>query len=105
MEASLTSKNFDEEVIKSKLPVMVDFWATWCGPCQMIAPIVEEIANEYKTKIKVCKLNVDEAQDLATKFGVMSIPTLMLFKDGKIMEKKVGALRKNDIVKFIASYI
>jgi len=105
MEVKLTSNNFDKEVIKSSIPVLVDFWAPWCGPCQMIAPFIEEIAKEYHGKIKICKLNVDEASDIATSFTVMSIPTLLLFKDGKIMSKKVGTLTKRELEKFIQQYI
>jgi thioredoxin 1 len=105
METQVTSNNFETEVLKASLPVLVDFWAPWCGPCKMIAPAIEELARESVGKLKVCKINVDEAQDLATKFSVMSIPTLMVFKAGKVMEKKVGGLRKADIIKFMAPYI
>ena len=94
----LTEKNFDQEVLKADLPVLVDFWAEWCGPCRMIGPIIEEIANEYSGKLKVAKLNVDEGQDLAMKYGVMSIPTLMVFKKGKIADHFVGAMSKNQLV-------
>ena len=105
MEVKLTSNNFDKEVIKSNVPVLVDFWAPWCGPCQMIAPFIEEIAKDYHGKIKICKLNVDEASDIATSFTVMSIPTLLLFKDGKVMSKKVGTLTKRELEKFIQPYL
>jgi thioredoxin 1 len=105
MEVKLTSNNFDKEVIKSNVPVLVDFWAPWCGPCQMIAPFIEEIAKDYHGKIKICKLNVDEASDVATSFTVMSIPTLLLFKDGKVMSKKVGTLTKRELEKFIQPYL
>ena len=94
----LTDKNFNDEVMKSQLPVLVDFWAEWCGPCRMIAPIVDEIANEYQGKLKVAKLNVDEAQDVAIKYGVMSIPTLMVFKQGKVVDQVVGAMGKDHLV-------
>ena len=94
----LTEKNFEEEVMKSPLPVLVDFWAEWCGPCRMIAPIVDEIANEYNGKLKVAKLNVDEAQELAIKYGVMSIPTLMVFKQGKVVDQVIGAMSKDQLV-------
>ena len=94
----LTEENFDNEVIKSQLPVLVDFWAEWCGPCRIISPIVEEIAKEYNGKLKVTKLNVDEAQELAIKYGVMSIPTLMVFKNGKIVDQVVGAMSKDQLV-------
>ncbi len=94
----LTEENFDSEVIKSELPVLVDFWAEWCGPCRMIGPIVESIAEEYKDKVKVMKLNVDEAQELAIKYGVMSIPTLMVFKKGQVVDQVVGAMDKEQLV-------
>ncbi len=94
----LTDKNFETEVMKAQLPVLVDFWAEWCGPCRMIGPIVEEMAKEYSGKLKVAKLNVDEAQDLAIKYGVMSIPTLIVFKGGKPIDQVVGAMDKEQLV-------
>jgi thioredoxin 1 len=105
MEVKLTSNNFDKEVINSDIPVLVDFWAPWCGPCQMIAPFIEEIAKDYHGKVKICKVNVDEASDIAMSFTVMSIPTLLLFKNGKVMSKKVGTLNKRELEKFIHPYI
>ncbi|MEJ5273115.1 MAG: thioredoxin [Spirochaetota bacterium] len=95
--------NFDDEVLKSKLPVLVDFWAPWCGPCRMVAPIVEEIAKEYEGKIKVCKVNTDEAQNIAMKYQIASIPTLAIFKDGKEVKRQIGALPKPILKKFIDS--
>ena len=86
----ITADNFEEEVINSKIPVLVDFWATWCGPCQMQGPVVEEAAEEFFGNVKVGKLNVDEEGALAQKYGVMSIPTLILFKDGQVAQKAVG---------------
>jgi thioredoxin 1 len=86
----VTDKNFEEEVIKSKLPVFVDFFAPWCGPCQMAAPIIDELAKEYEGKAKVVKLNVDESPKAAQKYGVMSIPTVVIFKDGKEAKRTVG---------------
>lgn len=87
---TFTDSNFEEQVLKSKLPVMVDFWATWCGPCQMAGPIVDQLADDYKGKIVIGKLDVDEQQKTAAKYGVMSIPTVILFKDGKEVGRKVG---------------
>ena len=98
---NLTSKNFEEEVLKSEKPVLVDFWATWCGPCKMMAPIVEEIAKENEDKLKVGKVNVDEATDLAVKFDVASIPTLILFRNGNIVGTIVGYREKEELEKFI----
>lgn len=95
----LTEKNFDEEVLKSPVPVLVDFWAQWCGPCRMVGPIVEEIAHELDGKLKVAKLNVDEAQELAIKYNVMSIPTLMFFKKGQAVDQVVGVLPKEQLMK------
>ena len=86
----ITDQNFEEEVVKSDIPALVDFWAPWCGPCQLAGPIIDELAEEYKGKIKIGKLNVDESQEQAMKFGVMSIPTVILFKDGKEVERKIG---------------
>jgi thioredoxin 1 len=92
-----TDANFKKEVLDSDVTVLVDFWAHWCGPCKMIAPIVEELAHEYKGKIKIGKLDVDANPKIATQFGVMSIPTLIFFKAGKVMDQVVGALRKPDL--------
>ena len=105
MEVKVNDGNFKQEVIDSEIPVIVDFWAPWCGPCNMIAPHVEEIAKEYAGKIKVCKLNVDEASAIATEYAIMSIPAIMLFKDGKVMEKRVGVMNKQELEKFIHPYL
>ncbi len=96
----LTSENFEEEVIKSDKPVLVDFWATWCGPCRMIAPIVEQIAEE-NTDIKVCKVDVDDQPELTSSFGIQSIPTLIVFKNGEITNKAVGARSKEAILEML----
>jgi len=87
---TFTDQNFDQEVLQSKVPVMVDFWAPWCGPCQMAGPVIDELASEYAGKIAIGKLNVDENQQVAGKYGVMSIPTVILFNQGKEVARKVG---------------
>lgn len=98
---TLDSQNFETEVMQSELPVLVDFWASWCGPCRMISPIIDQLADEFKGKIKVGKVNVDEERDLAGKYKVMSIPTLILFKDGQILDQVVGARPKGELERFI----
>ena len=94
---ALTDDNFSDEVLTAELPVLVDFWATWCGPCRMIAPIVEELSSEYEGKAKVCKLDVDTAQKTAAEFGIRSIPTLLIFKEGKVADQLIGAVPKEQI--------
>ena len=96
MITNITKENFEAEVLKSEKPVLVDFWATWCGPCKMIGPVIEEIANEHP-EIKVCKINVDEECELSIKHGVMSIPTLMIFKNGEIAQTAIGYRPKEEI--------
>ena len=105
MEINLTLNNFESEVIKSEIPVIVDFWAPWCGPCKSIAPHITQLAINLKNKLKVCKLNIDEASEIATKYTVMSIPTLLIFKNGKVMEKKVGFINKDSLEKFTQPYL
>lgn len=98
-EITLTVDNFEEEVLNSDKKVLVDFWASWCGPCKMIAPVIEEIADEYDGKVKVGKVNVDEEAALAEAYGISSIPSLILFKDGKAADMMVGLRSKSEIVK------
>jgi len=105
MEINVNDKNFEEEVLKSDIPVLVDFWAEWCMPCKMVAPAVDEISSENSGKLKVCKLNVDEGQKTASGYGVMSIPTLALFKEGKLVEKVVGALPKAGIMNMVNPHL
>ena len=97
----LNEDNFRQEVLKSEMPVLVDFWAAWCGPCKMVGPIVEELANDYAGKAKVCKLNVDDCGRIAQSYGVMSIPTLILFKDGQEANHIVGFRPKAELAKLL----
>jgi thioredoxin 1 len=94
---ALTDENFAREVLESDVPVLIDFWATWCGPCRMIAPIVEELSSEYEGKAKICKIDVDSAQKTAADFGIRSIPTLLIFKEGKVEGQLIGAVPKQQI--------
>ncbi len=100
---TVTKANFEQEVLNSEMPVLIDFWAAWCGPCRMLSPIVDEIAEETNSA-KICKVNVDEEPDLAAQFNVMSIPTLLLFKNGKIVNTSVGVKSKADIERMIDLY-
>ena len=94
---SLNANNFDEEVMHSDKPVLIDFWASWCGPCKMMSPVIDEIAEEMGDSIKVCKINIDEEQNLAVKYNVMSIPTFIAFKDGKEIGRTVGVQDKEEL--------
>jgi len=100
-----TDSNFKKEVLESKVPVVVDFWANWCGPCKMIGPIVEELAKEYEGKVKIGKVDVDTNPRSASTYGIMSIPSLMFFKDGKVMDQVTGALNKASLKKKIEENI
>ena len=98
---SVTNENFEAEVLKSDIPVLVDFWATWCGPCQMVAPVLEEIASENEGKIKIGKVNVDDNRELAMQFKIASIPTMILFKNGEQVKMTLGYQTKDQLLKFI----
>ncbi|MDP0561706.1 MAG: thioredoxin TrxA [Candidatus Endonucleobacter sp. (ex Gigantidas childressi)] len=100
---NVTDLTFEEEVIKAETPVLVDYWAEWCGPCKMIAPVLDEIARDYDGKLKVCKLNIDENEETPSKYGVRGIPTLMLFKGGSVESTKVGSLTKSQLTAFLDS--
>ncbi|OQX39234.1 MAG: thioredoxin [Oceanospirillales bacterium LUC14_002_19_P2] len=100
---NITDATFEEQVLKAEMPVLVDYWAEWCGPCKMIAPVLEEIAAEYDGKLKLCKLNIDENEATAPKYGVRGIPTLMLFRNGAVEATKVGALSKSQLTAFLDS--
>ena len=105
MEIKITKDNFEAEVVKADRPVLVDFWATWCGPCMMLGPVVAEIAEERKDVIKVGKVNVDEEPELAAKFGIMSIPAVLLFKNGEVVANSVGYVPKEDLNAFVSASI
>ncbi len=104
-EVTVTSANFDTEVLKSPIPVLVDFWAEWCPPCKMIAPVLEEVAEAYKTRAKVGKVNVDQQRDLASQYGISSIPSLLIFKDGKLVKQQAGAIPRSDIEALLKPYL
>ena len=98
-----TDANFEQDVLKSTTPVLIDYWAEWCGPCRMVAPILDEIAGQYQGRLNIMKVNVDENRSVPAKYGIRGIPTLMLFKDGDVAATKVGALSKSQLISFIDS--
>jgi len=104
-EIILDDSNFEAEVLKSGVPVLVDFWAPWCGPCQMMGPLVEELAGEYEGKAKVAKLNVDESQTTAGKYKVMSIPTFLVFKGGEVVDQMVGGVQKDKLKEMVEKHL
>jgi len=105
VEIKVNDSNFKSEVLESPLPVLADFFATWCGPCRMIAPTVEEIAREYQGRLKVCKVDIDSAPDSASRYGVLSVPTLILFKGGRELDRIVGAVPRSTIEKMVLSHV
>lgn len=101
----ISDASFEQEVLRSEVPVLLDFWAPWCGPCKMIAPVLDELATEFGDKVKIAKINIDENEQVAAQFGVRSIPTLMLFKEGKSVATQVGALPKSQLAAFVQQHI
>ncbi len=103
MALAITNETFEAEVLRSEIPVLVDFWAAWCGPCRMLAPVVDEVAKEVSGRVKVVKINVDEQPELASQYGIMSIPTLCLFQNGKVVTQSVGVISKQQILDMIGA--
>jgi thioredoxin 1 len=104
-EMKVTTATFDAEVVKSAIPVVADFWAEWCGPCRMIAPVLKELAKDYKDKLKIAKINVDEEPDLASRFGIQSIPTLLFFKGGQMVKQQIGAVPRPVLEKIVKELV
>ena len=102
---TITNGNFESEVLKSSVPVLIDFWAPWCGPCKMIGPVIEQIADEYSPRLKVCKINIDDEGALAEKHGITSIPTMILYKNGEAAAQKNGAVPKHEIEAFFKNFL
>ncbi len=100
-EVKVTASNFETEVLKADIPVIVDFWASWCGPCRMLAPVLEEIANEYDGRVKVCKINVDEEPELANRYNISAIPTVYVFKNGQMVRRSMGYKKKEEILALV----
>jgi len=105
MGINLNDNNFKQEVLEAELPVLVDFWAVWCGPCLRLAPVIDRVAESYRGKLKVCKLNVDEAPQIAERYEIMSIPTIIFFKDGKAVHRVVGALSQKELEAALKPYM
>ncbi|MCX7032175.1 MAG: thioredoxin [Spirochaetes bacterium] len=104
-EMTVTTGTFEAEVVKSAIPVVADFWAEWCGPCRMIAPVLKELAKDYKDKLKVAKINVDEEPDLASRYGIQSIPTLLFFKGGQLVKQQIGAVPRPVLEKIVKELV
>ena len=105
MEITLTNDNFKAEVLESDIPVMVDFWAAWCGPCRMVGPFVEQVAGDFAGRAKIGKLNIDEHEDIAAQYGIMTIPTIMIFKNGEVVDKVVGAVPKSTLTQMLNKFV